>query len=243
MEPGDLIQAYIDTHRYDLSDYQPDFSQDRRAVIVETRPHPNLLWTIRNVAWNTRWPVLVFCSENNESMLDDLEFPVERIRIEHIAWDNYTWALVTDPFWSRLPQNTLIFQTDSFMLRQGLDAYTKYDYVGAPWSWAYANESLHRFRHGGNGGFSFRKTSVMRKIIDQWPYESVCQDSIFDMFGAKRPPEDMYFAYGLSAMNACVPDLHEKMKFSVETIPCPQPLAVHAIDRQLNTEQIRAILS
>lgn len=243
MEPEALIQAYIDSHSYELSDYQPDFTKNMRAAIVETRPLPNLLWTIKNIAFHTRWPVLVFCSEDNTSMLDELDFPVEKILIEHIAWNDYTWALVSDPFWARLPESILIFQTDSFMLRSGLDAYTRYDYVGAPWSWAYANENLKRFRFGGNGGFSFRKASVMRKIIEAWPYETVCQDSVFDVFDGLRPPEDMYFAYGLSEMSACVPDLNDKMRFAVETIPYPQPLAVHAIERQLTTDQIRTILS
>lgn len=243
MEPESLIQEYIDSHTYDLDSYQPDFTDDRRAVLVETRPLANLLWTIRNVACHTRWPVTVFCSEDNESLLDDLGFPVEKILIHQLGWQNYTWALINDSFWSRLPEHILIFQTDSFMLRPGVDKYLEYDYVGAPWVWAYANEAMRRFRFGGNGGFSLRKTSVMREIIRTWPYETVCSHAAFNIAGGLGPPEDMYFAFGLSEMKACVPGLREQMQFSVETIHYPTPIAVHSIERQLDTEQIKTILS
>lgn len=243
MEPESLIQSYIDSHTYDLAEYQPDFTDDRRAVLVETRPLPTLLWTIRNVAYHTRWPVTVFCSENNESLLNTLEFPVEKVRIDQISWQNYTWALVNNTFWSLLPEHVLIFQTDAFMLRPGVNNYLDYDYVGAPWAWAYANEKMRRFRYGGNGGFSLRKTSVMKKIIETWPYESICNHAEFHLADGMRPPEDMYFAFGLSEMKANVPGLREQMQFSVETIPYPSPLAVHSIERQLSAEQISTILS
>ena len=40
----------------------------------------------------------------------------------------------------------LIFQTDSCLLKEGIDKFIDYDYIGAPWA-HYNNEV-------GNGGFS-----------------------------------------------------------------------------------------
>jgi Protein of unknown function (DUF5672) len=242
LQKSQLITAYIAQHEYDLRDYSPDFSLDKRAVIIETRPLPNLSWTIRNMAHHTGWPILVYCSRSNEHIVDQLGFPVEKRLINHIQLAEYTHALVSARFWSSLPETLLIFQTDAFMLRSGIEEYTAYDYAGAPWRWAYAEPHMGNFRIGGNGGFSLRKKSKMLEIINRLPFERVFNDPVFNLEPGLGPPEDMYFAYGMSRLGGHVPELADQMRFCVETIFHPVPLAVHGIDRHFGDNEIRKLL-
>jgi Protein of unknown function (DUF5672) len=237
-----LITAYIEQNEYDLAGYSPDFSLDRRAVIMETRPLPNLSWTIRNMAYHTGWPVLVFCSRLNEHIIDDLGFPVEKRLINPIQLSEYTHVLVSAGFWSSLPETILIFQSDAFLLRPGIDEFTGFDYVGAPWKWAYESEYMTLFRVGGNGGFSLRKRSKMLEIINRLPFGQVYNDPVFNLEPGLGPPEDMYFAYGIGRLGGHVPELPDQLRFCVETMFHPTPLAVHGIDRHFGDDEMRKLL-
>ena len=236
------ITAYIAQHRYTLTDYCPDFSLDKRAVIIETRPLATLGWTIENLAYHTGWPIRVYCARANEEVIDNLGFPVEKILINDIHLSGYTHALVSDGFWSDLPETVLIFQSDAFMLRPGIEEFTAYDYVGAPWNWAYESADMSRFRVGGNGGFSLRKTSKMLEVINKLPFGEIYNDPAFKLEPGLGPPEDMYFAFGISELGGHTPEPDEQSRFCVETIFHPSPLAIHGIDRHFNEDDIGRIL-
>jgi hypothetical protein len=78
-------------------------------------------------------------------------------------------------------EHVLIFQTDTFLLNDTLDAWTQWDYVGAPWGGPFSETPwmmrnlLHRV---GNGGLSLRRKSAMLKCIDEvspcWGLSFVC---------------------------------------------------------------------
>jgi len=101
----------------------------------------------------------------------------------------------------------LIFQTDSLLLKSNihkLDAFLKYDYVGAPWT----NEGV------GNGGLSLRRKSKILETI------------------ATRNPnlhyevEDTYFCEN-NPVHLEKPTFEEAKSFSVENVYYPDPIGVH----------------
>jgi hypothetical protein len=65
---------------------------------------------------------------------------------------SYSSILLDVNFWRGLPgEHILIFQTDSFLLGDGLDEWVDYDYVGAPWGgwWVDKHERMRgKLCHG-----------------------------------------------------------------------------------------------
>ena len=46
---------------------------------------------------------------------------------------HYTNLLLCEEFWKRvIGEHVLLFQTDSIMLRRGIDEFLTFDFVGAP---------------------------------------------------------------------------------------------------------------
>lgn len=207
-----IMTDYYNQINYNLLECESLKHEDRIAVIVETREHPLLRWTINNIINHTKWPVKVYHSNLNKHLLEGLEIQTVELP-EYFNIEDYSRLLTSKDFWSSLPENVLIFQTDSFMLKNGIEEFMKYDYVGAPWN----EENLLEQSipvNIGNGGFSFRKRGKMLEIINQVPYE--------------KEVEDLYFAKGFSIVGGNLPDLETQKSFSVEALMYEKPLGVHA---------------
>jgi hypothetical protein len=82
----------------------------------------------------------------------------------------------------------LLFQTDSLILRPGLEAFTRFDYIGAPWHLENERWSQPVLKAAlpdgvGNGGFSMRSTTAMVSVCEQFSGNS-----------ALKEQEDLFFA-------------------------------------------------
>ncbi|CAG7581312.1 MAG: hypothetical protein SLAVMIC_00780 [uncultured marine phage] len=229
---NNLIEKYISENKYE--DSESNNYKDRIAVIIETRDVPHLKWVIENIKHHTGWEVMLFYYGNNVKDIKCLKVELP-YKMDH---QKYNDLLKDVSFWESFDQEyILIFQSDSFMLRDGLDEYLDYDYVGAPWNWANdpnfkdpRYKDLSIFKNGGNGGFSLRKKSSMLNIISKKYGEPSAED--------KYVNEDMFFAKYIKEY----PSLDKCKEFCVETMYSENPLAVHAIDRYLSNEQIEKIL-
>jgi len=129
------------------------------------------------------------------------------------------WKFFTDSKFERV----LIFQHDSYLLKDDMDDYLPYDYVGAPWSWQ---------EYGGNGGLSLRNPATMRSICEKYKYnpEECHEDVYFSKYMHK-----CYFK-NLAPRNVC-------KKFSVETIFEMGTTGYHNIERYLTQEEVEKIKS
>ena len=214
MFPSDSATDYYHQHRYDQMSCRNLPYIDRAAVIIESRDMPVLPWTINNIIYFTQWPVIVYHSKLNDQYLQRLHLK-SKIEIKtDFTIDDYNELLVSRAFWQSLPPYVLLFQTDSFMIRSGIEPFKKYDYIGAPWT----RKNLKCFsipKNIGNGGFSLRRRDKMLQIIDTCPYQ-------------KGIAEDIYFAHGFNQVRGKLPSLWMKKRFSVEHIYYSKPLAVHA---------------
>ena len=162
-----------------------------------------------------QWSLQIFHgTENGEWMKTMLHsWPnviYTNLQVSNLTVSDYSRLLKTPRFWNGISgEHVLIFQTDSIMLRSGIDEFMSYDYIGAPWKVTKEHQYLI-----GNGGLSLRRRNVMIKICDQYP-------------DTTHRPEDVYFAEHLLHDGYKLPTKEIAMKFSVETMYNERPLGVH----------------
>lgn len=137
--------------------------------------------------------------------------------------NDYNQLLTSSRFWNELVRydRILIFQHDSTLLRNGIEEFLEYDYVGAPWKFQ---------EHGGNGGLSIRNPKAMLACIQK------------QLWNPKLGNEDVYFSnllkdmpeFKLAPRDVC-------SKFSCESIFQLGTLGYHAIEKYLTEEEVNQI--
>lgn len=198
----------------------------KAAVIVETRPNGLQAALDRHLPWLDGWDLWAFCSISSINQFIDYGVDMYiRGGITINSLNDYNRLLTSESFWNQLVQydKVLIFQTDSGILRPGIEDFFEWDYVGAPWKFQ---------DHGGNGGFSLRTPSVMLEIIQGYPWSP------------QLGYEDVYFCnemkvYGIGKLaprEVC-------FKFSMETIFELGTLGYHAITNYHGRDQVKQILN
>jgi hypothetical protein len=149
--------------------------------------------------------------------------PVDKIR----SILDYNLLLTSPDFWKFFIdsgfERVLIFQHDSYLLKDNMDDYLPYDYVGAPWSWQ---------EYGGNGGLSLRNPATMHSICVKNNYnpEECHEDVYFSKYMYR------YHLETLAPRDVC-------KQFSAETIFEMGTTGYHAIERYLTPEEVEKIKS
>jgi hypothetical protein len=200
------------------------------AVIVETRPLPNLQKVIENhLKFLPDYTTLyVFGSDKVDLLLSQAPFKYEFHNIgDKLSIWGYNLLLTSKQFWESIQEeNILIFQHDSEILRHGIEDFYAYDYVGAPWKFQ---------QHGGNGGLSFRKRSAMIKVIDKSTYhEKQGNEDVFfcnSMVGSASGGREMHYW----PFNPAHREINKK--FSCESIFQLGTFGCHAIDKYLTPQE------
>ena len=143
------------------------------------------------------------------------------------SYRDYNRILTNVEFWRALRYNrVLIFQHDSMLLREGIDEFMEYDYIGAP---------IKNFPFPAmNGGLSLRNPKAMIECL------------------SKRPPnltkyenhnEDIYFSYICRDLGFNIPTMSKARQFSVETIYGLGSLGIHAANKYLSPTEMNKILT
>lgn len=137
---------------------------------------------------------------------------------------DYNLLLTSPEFWESLPfDKVLIFQHDSGLLREGIEEFLQWDYIGAPWKFS---------PYVGNGGLSLRTKEIMLKVIAYEPY------SVF-----QHGNEDVYFANRINKVGGRIAPICEAKKFAVETMFELGTLGYHAPNKYLTIGQYNEILN
>jgi hypothetical protein len=217
----ELWNKYISLYGEKLKDYTPKIYEntDYQAVIVEPREHKDLETVIKMVMYflnesasDIKWGLSIFHGEKNKKMVKKItkkwnNLDLHNLWIEDLPGLEYNQLLKGSKFWKSIDsENILIFQTDSTLLKFGIDKFISYIYIGAPWI---------RFREGkivGNGGLSFRKKSKMIEISETYVNDEITM-------------EDIYFCKYLKDED--LPDIGIAKQFSVEDVEYDDPLGVH----------------
>ena len=178
------------------------------AVIIETRLKSNLSEIIRkHIQFLKGWNLTIFCGNENEFILKK-DFPdATFFKIVVNSAGDYNRLMTAEDTWQRLPYNKiLIFQYDSMILREGIEEFLEWDYVGAPWKFS---------PRGGNGGLSLRSRNVMLDITRKYPW--------------KGENEDVYFCRHIDSIGGKLAPRNVCEKFSCEVILKDGTLGYHAV--------------
>lgn len=203
------------------------------AAIVETRnmeEMPSVLERHRPyLPPNT--PFFLFTSralvDKYSSTLKDVTVIGIQLRDESIHGYNLFLTDEGNEFWSYFLEfdRVLIFQTDSGLLRTGIERFYEYDYIGA----ALPTNHENYYPYCCNGGLSLRNPKIMLKIATEFSWKR-------DM------GEDIFFARCMKNNNIGVLAPRDvAMEFSVETQFQLGTLGYHAPWKYLSIEQWNAI--
>ncbi len=130
---------------------------------------------------------------------------------------SYSELLLSDFFYEAFDkyEYMLIYQLDALVFRDELLDYCKlgFDYIGAPvarraLNWRKINARV------GNGGFSLRKISTVRDVVQHM--KIICADK--DLLALFFKYEDMYFGYcgQRKDIEFSVPSIKVAMKFAID---------------------------
>lgn len=147
-----------------------------------------------------------------------MHIPQEKIK----TINDYNKFLTNKKFWEEIPfDKVLIFQHDSGLLREGIEEFLEYDFIGAP----IFNIDFPAM----NGGLSLRSKSAMIKCIEYKPWNTSLGN------------EDIFFCNILKEIGGNLPTKEVAQSFSVETIYGLGSLGYHAIEKYLTPEQVTKI--
>lgn len=139
----------------------------------------------------------------------------------------YNRILVSPDFWHSLPyEKVLIAQHDSALLREGIEEFMEYDYVGSPWKW--------NGNHPGNGGLSLRTVNVMLDLCNTYAYRGEQESGNEDVFLSSLMYKHRNPKWNLAPMNVA-------KKFAVEAVFQLGTFGYHAIDKYLSAEECTLI--
>ena len=204
------------------------------AVIVEPRKHKNLKIVVKNIIENLKdVKVQIFHGNlNKDFILDELKEYIDFIIFNHISRDNltvrdYSNMLLTKKFYEQIQgERILLFQTDSCICNYNEDILKEcqnYGFVGAPTKkplpipWQ-------------NGGFSFRKKSLMIKAVNTIKK----YDKIF--------PEDRFFSKDKQNITNPAP-FELANRFSVENYYNENPFGQHKCWNYQNENNLKNLIS
>jgi Protein of unknown function (DUF5672) len=216
------------------------------CVMIEPRKHILLVPVIKNFMYilqNKGYGIIFAHGTRNKEM-------VERENIPNIGYLNtgysnmtigqYNHLLKSSLFWKILLamgcEHALVFQTDTLLLKDNLDDYLQYDYIGAPWATntLFTNKKMEN--KVGNGGLSLRKTRTMIDIIEAMKSKISTNSPDYN--------EDIYFSNNCYKMGYNISPFDVAASFSVETLYHPSPMGMHGIfDNVYSPQQLSNILS
>ena len=126
---------------------------------------------------------------------------------------DYNKVLTNPSFWKFLEfDRVLIFQHDSGLLRDGIEEFLKWDFIGA---W------IHNIPGCMNGGLSIRNPKLMHEICVNRPYMGMILHG----------NEDIYFCNEMRKLGIEMPDKKTCNKFAVETEFSLGSVGYHAINK------------
>jgi hypothetical protein len=222
------------------------------AVIIEPDMNPTFELCVKSVILHLdkKWALKVFHSHSNARYVQQVLRGVSNVQFFEIRGssnfdiDDYNRLMKNSNFWRGLnAERALIFQSDSVMIRSGIEKFEQYDYVGAPWRLD-NNERIQNLINTkqlqtvvGNGGFSLRNVSAMINIV-----ESISSPD--------DEQEDIFFVKGLEKFGYKIPDKAVAQEFCVEVklqqgkklYHKKRPLALHAAWYYVHEDEIKRTL-
>jgi hypothetical protein len=189
---------------------------DSYLVIVERRIHPNLAFTLYNMAYFARsWGLIIVCSDVNYEYCKSLCEPhCNSIHLLPLLQGNpeprqgieeYNTLLKSADFYKSLPgEHHLFFQVDSYLRKHIPEEWNQYDYIAAPYEWDETSMG---------GGLSYRKKESMIRICKE------ASSTIHD--------EDAFIMNGIHTLGMKIPPFELGITYVAESCIYEDPIGVH----------------
>ena len=219
---------------------------DKYCVIIEPREHPMLIKVIKNFMYllqNKGWGLIIIHGNDNKKILKKHLHGWKNIKYVNLFVSNlniqqYNYIMTNIELWECIKihgcKYALIFQCDTVLLKDDVDDYLNYDFIGAPWC-----AEMNGIKGGYNGGLSMRNVNTMINIIRQGP--SLLYSNLNSV------NEDIYFAFYMEKnQNKYKLSNRDVAKsFSVETVYYHDPSGMHQphINKFPNKAEYTRILS
>jgi len=198
------------------------------CVIIEPRCHPKLIIVIKNFMYllqSKGWGLIVYHSGENENFVkeglsDWMNVLYVKFTEQNININTYNDFMCSPQFWQQLMHigcnHALFFQIDTVLLKDSVDDFLEYDYIGAPWVVKWLGLDI------GNGGLS------LRNVFKMWMISRQGSRLIQTKYGERYlGNEDVFFSYYATIQGARLPSVETALKFSIETIYYEDPCGIH----------------
>jgi len=167
--------------------------------------------------------------------LDDL---LKDQRIKAIF--NMCMVMTTPEFWKDYfdYERVLVFQIDSMIMKNGIEEFFEYDYVGAPCYNFVKDQTIQ------NGGLSLRNPRVMEYICRMYGWNQDLQDLMVvgQYSTASFFAEDIFFCLRMIKHNSGrLAPLNVAKRFSVESRFELGTLGYHRIEPYMTEEEVKKI--
>lgn len=244
-----FIYQYYSKHIESLSIKQKNDKSKYCIVLIDNRPNIlsvlSLLITYKNI--NDNWDIKIYTSKNaldfyNKYFKDIAEIiHLEDLDVEKFHIDIYNKILKSEELWFNLIdyERILICQDDGIIIRNGIDNFLKYDYIGAQWLDCSVNTYLKENVNSelvGNGGLSIRNPKKMLEIVQTF----IKQKNILFNNNIQYIPEDVYFSkYIKKIENTILPTGQDANMFSSEEILYEKSIGFHKFWTYHNPDLIK----
>lgn len=209
------------------------------AVFIEFRSFPHIEFIIRNTIYKLgkQWAFTIICGSKNYSFIKNISISISKyikiipLNYENMTQQEYSNFLMTTEFWNLLTgDKILIYQEDSLILKQNINPFLKYDFIGAPFP-KHTDDTPSQV---GNGGFSIRNKAKMLEVIQKCPVNELVlgqsTQSYMNMVKLTYPPEDIYFSKNMQEYNiGDVADWETASNFSSESVFNPNSFGCHKL--------------
>ena len=143
------------------------------GVLVESRDHPALEYTLRNFSCMLPYASLaIWHSKENLKTIKKIIGNAPHVRLlplpEPFGRDECMELWTSTKFWTKFlwHERVLIFNVDTGIKRNNILKFYKYQYIGSPWNHLPTGDP-RVFQ--GNGGFSLRDPKLMYEIFKNHP--------------------------------------------------------------------------
>ena len=236
LEPH-IYNYLIEKYGKKLSDfwqtYSPPKKANRSIVIVERRSHPNFWFILRNIAWAApHLAICIFCSDENinfvKSLVGDklhnfnivVAFTGQASRergkkeVDNLL-SNYKFYDFIDS------EYIITAEMDTFFRRKIPDTMFEGTYWGNPWPWVPSTP--------GGGGVTIRNVKKLAAHC-----KKIRPDTSIDLETA----QDAWLSDTTYAEKEEFPDIRFRAMHIMESLPSPNPVAVHQFWTYLDSYEI-----
>lgn len=213
----------------------PNFKEqsDNCAVFIDFRMLDHIEFVLRKTYYHltNAWSAMIICGEDNYDYMKELankihpNINVKKYKNNVKSVEDYNNMMYDIYFWNMInAKKCLIFQEDSLLLRDGVEKFLRYDYIGAPWP---IKDNISD-SHIGNGGFSIRNVDLMKKIFSENTQEQ-CRRKEERIIIDGKIPEDVFISRNIDKYSNDLPSLYEATEFACENHKYENSYGMHNI--------------